>query len=109
MTGGGAETLALLRELDDPEWLEADFAVRCEAAPDDQDSSEYGRGVVPAGATVRGTRLVVCVSNVGSRALGGLGYVVVVEELPGCDHDGPSRLPGHVQRPTWADRFFGIF
>ncbi|MFD7732853.1 hypothetical protein ACFV6F_20980 [Kitasatospora phosalacinea] len=164
LTGGGAETLALLRELDDPEWpewprdydraavaarfrtlvarLEADFAVRCEAAPDNQDSSEYGRVVVPAGATVRGTRLVVCVSNFGSlalvcadnpgaffgtvdaraegeldaadlarveRALGELGYVVVAEELLGRDYDGPSRLGWHVQRPTWADRFFGIF
>ncbi|MFB7949339.1 hypothetical protein ACFC6L_30985 [Kitasatospora phosalacinea] len=163
MTGGGADTRALLRESDDPDWLEwprdhdraavaarfrtpaarleADFAVRCEAVPD-QDSSEYGRVVVPAGATVRGTRLVVCVSNFGSpalvcadnpgafsgtadaraegeldvadlakveRALGELGYVVVAEELLGCDYDGPSRLPGHVQRPTWVDRFFGIF
>ncbi|MEU9919369.1 hypothetical protein [Streptomyces sp. NPDC051001] len=38
-----------------------------------------------------------------------LGYAVVAEELLESDYDGPSRLPSHVQRPTWWDRFFGFF
>ncbi|MET7533360.1 hypothetical protein [Streptomyces goshikiensis] len=84
------ELPALLRELDDPERLErplhydraatgvafgglvrrleADFGVPCEFERDSQDSSEYGRVRVPAGATVCGTRIVVCVSKFGSLA-----------------------------------------
>ncbi|MFJ3861483.1 hypothetical protein ACIPRL_35310 [Streptomyces sp. NPDC090085] len=84
------ELLALLRELDDPERLErplhydraatglkfsglvhrleADFGTPCESERDTQDSSEYGRVHVPADATVRGTRIVVCVSKFGSLA-----------------------------------------
>ncbi|MDX3866312.1 hypothetical protein [Streptomyces europaeiscabiei] len=164
MTENGADLLALLRGLDDPEWLEwpqhynraeaaallrglvsrleGDFAARCTAEQDTQDSSEYGRVVVPADATVCGTRIVVCVSKFGSlalvcadnpgaffgtedaqaegalngvdlakvnRALVDLGYVVVAEEVLELDYDGPSRLPSHVQRPSWWHRFFGIF
>lgn len=164
MTESGAELLALLRGLDDPEWLEwpqhydraeaaalfsglvsrleGDFAARCAAEQDIQDSSEYGRVVVPADATVCGTRIVVCVSKFGSlalvcadnpgaffgtedaqaegaldgvdlarvnRALVDLGYVVVAEEVLERDYGGPSRLPSHVQRPSWWHRFFGIF
>ncbi|MFG2417112.1 hypothetical protein [Streptomyces goshikiensis] len=84
------ELLALLGELDDPERLErplhydraatgvafgglvrrleADFGVPCEFERDSQGSSEYGRVRVPAGATVCGTRIVVCVSKFGSLA-----------------------------------------
>ncbi|MFD5557672.1 hypothetical protein ACFWIA_28005 [Streptomyces sp. NPDC127068] len=164
MTESEAGLLALLRDLDDPQWLEwpqtydrgasaihfrrlvarlgSDFAAHCTAEQDIQDSSEYGRVVVPADATVRGTRIVVCVSKFGSlalvcadnpgaflgteeaqaegeldgadlarvnRALVELGYVVVTEELMESDYDGPSRLPSHVQRPTWWARFFGSF
>ncbi|WP_326648850.1 hypothetical protein [Streptomyces sp. NBC_01750] len=164
MTGSEADLLTLLRELDDPEWLEwpqhynrsatallfgglvvrleGDFAARCTAEQDSQDSSEYGRVVVPAETTICGTRIVVSVSKFGSlaevcaenpgaffgtdgaqaegeldaadltkvnRALADLGYVVVPEELLECDYDGPSRLPGHVQRPSWWHRFFGTF
>ena len=164
MAQGEADLLVLLRELDDPEWLEwpqhydrgeaaahfsvlvarleSDFAARCTAERDTQDSSEYGCVVVPGDATVCGTRIVVCVSKFGSlalvcadnpgaffgtadaqaegeldaadlakvnRALVELGYVVVAEELLESDYDGPSRLPWHVQRPSWSDRFFGIF
>ncbi|WP_392957586.1 hypothetical protein [Streptomyces sp. LN245] len=91
MTESEADLLALLRELDDPEWLEwpqhynrgeaaalfgglvtrleGDFAARCTAEQDTQDSSEYGRVVVPGDATVCGTRIVVCVSKFGSLAL----------------------------------------
>ncbi|WP_405985308.1 hypothetical protein [Streptomyces sp. NBC_00872] len=91
MTVSEVDLLALLRELDDPEWLEwprhydrgenavllgrlvsrleDDFAVRCTAEQDTQDSSEYGRVVVPGDATVCGTRIVVCVSKFGSLAL----------------------------------------
>ncbi|MGW2837754.1 hypothetical protein ACWCWD_08140 [Streptomyces sp. NPDC001493] len=164
MTEGEADLLVLLRELDDPEWLEwpqhydrgeaavrfsalvarleKDFAARCTAEGGTQDSSEYGRVVVPGDATVCGTRIVVCVSKFGSlalvcadnpgaflgtddaraegeldsadlarvnRALAELGHVVVPEELLESDYDGPSRLPSHVQRPTWWHRFFGTF
>ncbi|MFI6948026.1 hypothetical protein [Streptomyces sp. NPDC050422] len=164
MAGSEADLLVLLRELDDPEWLEwpqyydrgkaavhfgvlvarleSDFAARCMVERDTQDSSEYGRVVVPGDTTVCGTRIVVCVSKFGSlaqvcadnpgaffgtddaqaeggldgkdlakvnRALVELGYVVVAEELLESDYDGPSRLPSHVQRPSWSDRFFGIF
>ncbi|MER6241302.1 hypothetical protein ABT185_35605 [Streptomyces clavifer] len=42
-------------------------------------------------------------------ALAELGYAVVAEELPESDYDGPSRLPSHVQQPSWWRRFFGIF
>jgi hypothetical protein len=91
MTRTEADLLALLRELDDPEWLEwpqrydrgeiaaqfgglvtrleGDFTACCTAERDTQDSSEYGRVVVPADATVCGTRIVVCVSKFGSLAL----------------------------------------
>ncbi|MFD4656347.1 hypothetical protein ACFWP2_12040 [Kitasatospora sp. NPDC058444] len=87
MTESGADLLALLRDLDDPQWLEwpagydrnavaarfgelvvrleSDFTVRCGAERDTQDSSEYGRVVVPAEATACGTRIVVCVSKFG--------------------------------------------
>uniref|UniRef100_UPI003F496659 hypothetical protein n=1 Tax=Streptomyces chartreusis TaxID=1969 RepID=UPI003F496659 len=85
------DLVALLRELDDPEWLERsrdydrgeigalfnvlvarledDFAAPCVSERDTQDSSEYGRVTVPADATVCGTRIVVCVSKFGSLAL----------------------------------------
>ncbi|WP_331760183.1 hypothetical protein OG285_36605 (plasmid) [Streptomyces sp. NBC_01471] len=165
MTESEADLLVLLRELDDPEWLEwpqhydrgetavlfgglvarleGDFAAHCTVVEQDtQDSSEYGRVVVPGDATICGTRIVVCVSKFGSlalvcadnpgaflgtddaqaegelgdtdlakvnRALVELGYVVIAEELLESDYDGPSQLPWHVQRPSWSDRFFGIF
>ncbi len=86
-----AELVAMLRELDDPEWLERprdydrgkvgalfnglvarlkdDFATQCVSERDTQDSSEYGRVTVPADATACGTRIVVCVSKFGSLAL----------------------------------------
>ncbi|MEU0648241.1 hypothetical protein [Streptomyces umbrinus] len=91
MTESEADLLTLLRDLDDPEWLEwpqtynrgesavhfgalvarleSDFATRCMAEQDTQDSSEYGRVVVPGDATACGTRIVVCVSKFGSLAL----------------------------------------
>ncbi|GAA2078309.1 hypothetical protein [Actinomadura alba] len=91
MTERESELLALLCELDDPEWLEwprdydhsetrvlfsglvarleGDFAARCATEQDTQDSSEYGRVTVPAEATVCGTRIVVCVSKFGPLAL----------------------------------------
>ena len=91
MTERKANLVALLRELDDPEWLEwprgydraeigalfdvlgarleGGFAVPCAIERDTQDSSEYGRITVPAHATVCGTRIVVCVSKFGSLAL----------------------------------------
>ncbi|KQV16776.1 MULTISPECIES: hypothetical protein [unclassified Kitasatospora] len=164
MTESDADLLALLRKLDDPEWLEwpqhynrgetsallgglvtrleGDFEAHCMAEQDTQDSSEYGRVVVPGDATKCGTRIVVCVSKLGSlalvcadnpgaflgteeaqaegeldgadlakvnRALVELGYTVVAEELLELDYDGPSRLPWHVQRPSWWHRFFGTF
>jgi hypothetical protein len=160
--GSQADLLALLRELHDPEcWkprhddrggaaarfgdlltrLEVDFEARCTDERGTQDSNEYGRVVVPADATVCGTRIVVCVSRFGSlalicadnsgvflgteeaqaegeldgaglakvnQALVELGYVVVAEELLESGYNGPSRLPSHVQRPTWRARFFGF-
>ncbi|MGQ4348996.1 hypothetical protein [Streptomyces sp. SAS_275] len=136
MTQSEADLLALLRELDDPEWpewpqhydrgetaapfgglltrLEGHFAARCTDDQDTQDSSEYGRVVVPADATVCGTRIVVCVSKFGSLALvcaDNPGAFLGTEEaeLLESDYDGPSRLPSHVQRPTWWVRFFGFF
>lgn len=91
VTESEADLLTLLRELDDPEWLEwprrynrsettvlfgalvarleDDFAARCTAEQDSQDPSEKGRVVVPAEATICGTRIVVCVSKFGSLAL----------------------------------------
>ncbi|MFJ8863912.1 hypothetical protein ACIRD8_36620 [Streptomyces sp. NPDC102451] len=48
--------------------LETDFGAECEFEQDTQDSSEYGRVRVPAEATIRGTRIVVCVSKFGSLA-----------------------------------------
>ncbi|MFE3270352.1 hypothetical protein [Streptomyces sp. NPDC059215] len=91
MTKTGADQLTLLRELDDPQWLEwpaaydryavaarfgelvarleSDFGVPCMAEQDTQDSSEYGRATVPAEVTTCGTRIVVCVSKFGSVAL----------------------------------------
>ncbi|MFI8944331.1 hypothetical protein [Streptomyces syringium] len=90
MAESETELLALLRELDDPERLErplhydraatglkfgglvrrleADFGALCGSERDTQDSSEYGRVHVPAGATVCGARIVVCVSKFGSLA-----------------------------------------
>lgn len=44
-----------------------------------------------------------------NRALVDLGYLVVPGELLERDYDRPSRLPPHVQRPSWWHRFFGIF
>lgn len=159
-----AELLKLLHELDDPQWpewpehydrkkagshlgdlvarLERDFSTRCTAERDTQDSSEYGRVIVPPEATSRGTRIVVCLSKFGQlalicaenpgaflgtqdaqtegaldaddlgtvdRALTDLGYVVVPEELLELDYDGPTHMPQHLRRPSWSDRFFGIF
>ncbi|WP_089512087.1 hypothetical protein [Streptomyces sp. NBS 14/10] len=91
MTEHNEDLVALLRELDDPEWLErprdydrgevgvlfnvlvarleGEFAAPCVGERDTQDSSEYGRVTVPADATVCGTRIVVCVSKFGSLAL----------------------------------------
>ncbi|MFJ8849274.1 hypothetical protein [Streptomyces sp. NPDC102437] len=88
MTGSEAD---LLRGLDDPEWLEwpqrykrdetaalfgglvtrleGDFGARCTAEQETQDSSEYGRVVVPGDAAVCGTRIFVCVSKFGTLAL----------------------------------------
>ncbi|MFF3617133.1 hypothetical protein [Streptomyces sp. NPDC002580] len=82
--------LVILRELDDPgrlerplhydraatglafgglvRRLEADFGAPCESERDTQDSSGYGRVWVPADATIRGTRIVICVSKFGSLA-----------------------------------------
>ncbi|MGW6208443.1 hypothetical protein ACWF9B_32965 [Streptomyces sp. NPDC055089] len=168
MSESNADLPALLRELDEPEWLERskhydrdqaamhfgvlvarfeeDFAARCTAVldswvsctaeQDTQESSEYGRVVVPGVATVCGVSkfgllALVCADNPGAffgtadaqaegeldtadlakvnRALVELGYVVAAEELLESDYDGPSRLPAHVQRPSWWHRFFGIF
>ncbi|MGW4231812.1 hypothetical protein ACWEF9_21375 [Streptomyces sp. NPDC004980] len=75
-----SDLLTLLGRLDDPEWLEQprnyrrstlsehferlvarlenDFTTRCHAEQDTQDSSEYGRIVVPAEATGRGSSWV---------------------------------------------------
>jgi hypothetical protein len=91
VTEGGADPLALLRELDDPQWLEwpaaydrnavaarfgelvarleGVFGVPCVTEQDTQDSSEYGRATVPAEATACGTRIVVCISKFGFLAL----------------------------------------
>ncbi|MCX4689605.1 hypothetical protein OG401_35840 [Kitasatospora purpeofusca] len=91
MTESEADLLALMRELDDPGWLErlqdynrdetaarfatlaarldGDFATCCTTDPDTQDSSEFGRVTVPAEATVCGTRIVISVSKFGSLAL----------------------------------------
>ncbi|MFE0512639.1 hypothetical protein [Streptomyces sp. NPDC058964] len=79
LTENEAVLLALLRELGDPEWLEwpphydggetaarfgglltrleGKFTARCTDEQDTQDASEYGRVVVPADATVCGTRM----------------------------------------------------
>ncbi|WP_214103409.1 hypothetical protein [Acrocarpospora catenulata] len=86
-----ADLMMLLRRLDDPErleWprgynrreaavllqrlvarLEDGFATLCPTEQDTQDSSEYGRVVIPAEATVCGTRIVVSLSKFGSLAL----------------------------------------
>ncbi|MFJ7306066.1 hypothetical protein [Streptomyces sp. NPDC099088] len=164
MTKSGADLLAVLRQLDDPQWLEwpaaydriavaarfgelvarleSDFGAPCVAEQDTQDSSEYGRATVPAEVTACGTRIVVCVSRFGSlalvcaenpgaflgsqdaqdegeldaadlatveRALVGLGFTVVPEELVESDYSGPSQAHLYGQRPTWWDRFFGTF
>ena len=93
-----AALLAVMRELDDPDWMEwpqsydrgaaavrharlrarldADFRTACEVSQDEQDSSEYGRVLVSAEATRCGTRIVVCVSKFGSLA-------VICAENPG--------------------------
>jgi hypothetical protein len=85
VTKDESDLMALLRRLDDPEWLEwpADysnskaaaslkrlvsglesvFGARCPAEGDGQDTSEYGRVEIPAPATVCGTRIVVCLSK----------------------------------------------
>lgn len=44
-----------------------------------------------------------------NQALADLGYAIAAEELLERDYDGPSRLPWHVQRPSWWHRFFGSF
>lgn len=94
MTQSEADLPALLRELDDPEWLEwpqyydrgetadrfgglltrleGDFAARCTDEQATRVSSEYGRFVVPADATEWGTRVVVCVSKCRHRGRRGL-------------------------------------
>ncbi|MFD7907290.1 MULTISPECIES: hypothetical protein [unclassified Kitasatospora] len=43
------------------------------------------------------------------RALADLQYVVIPEELIETDYRGPSPLSSHVTRPTWWDRFSGIY
>lgn len=99
MADSEVDLLALMHELDDPEsleWprtydpraaagrlarltarLESVFATSCATEQDAQDSSEYGRVVVPAQATRCATRIVVCVSKFGSLA-------VVCAENPGA-------------------------
>lgn len=79
------ELMALLRRLDDPEWLEwpsdysnskaaasmkrlvsgleSAFGTQCPSEGDNQDSSEYGRVEIPATATVCGARIIVCLSK----------------------------------------------
>ncbi|WP_199486607.1 hypothetical protein [Actinomadura logoneensis] len=79
------DLMALLRQLDDPEWLEwpsdyshgkaaaslkslasrleKAFGTHCPVEGNNQDSSEYGRVEVPATATVCGTKITVCVSK----------------------------------------------
>ncbi|MET7372336.1 hypothetical protein [Micromonospora arida] len=80
-----ANLMAVLRRLDDPEWLEfpagysrtelaascgilaADiesrFSTSCEIERDIQDSAQYARIDVPGESTVSGTRIVVLVSK----------------------------------------------
>ncbi|MGI5233602.1 hypothetical protein [Actinoallomurus sp. CA-142502] len=94
-----SDLVALLHRLDDPEWLEwpsdysnskaaaslkrlasgleSAFDTRCPAEGNNQDSSEYGRVEIPAPATVRGTRIIVCVSKFEPLAL-------VTAENPGA-------------------------
>jgi hypothetical protein len=44
------------------------------------------------------------------RALVGLGYVVIPEELLTKRYDGVARLSSHGSgSPSWWDRFFGSF
>lgn len=125
MNENNADLLVLLRELDDPEWLEwprdfdrreiavrfgrlvdrleGDFAAHCTtvAGQENQDSSEYGRIYVPGDATVCGTRIVVCVSQFGSLAL-------VCADNPGAflgtdDAQAEGELDGaDLARVDWA-------
>ncbi|GAB2589522.1 hypothetical protein [Microlunatus antarcticus] len=140
----GDEMWTVLRRLDDPdhlEWpadfdfaatrarferlvsgLDAAFGCRCDADRSVQDASLHAQVAIPAGATVTGERLVVCVSNFGSLAtvsvvnpgvfdeeehealldaedarrihdvLDDLGYVVVPEAPLWQTYDGPSRI-----------------
>ena len=55
----------------------SDFATSCTTERDTQDSSEYGRVLVPPGATRGTARIVVCVSKFGSLA-------VICAENPGA-------------------------
>lgn len=81
----------LLRQLDEPEWLEQprvydnknleiiftrlssrlnrDFQTQCGVEQGIQDSSQYGRIEVPAEATVAGMRIIVSVSKFGQLAV----------------------------------------
>lgn len=124
MIGSEADLLALLSELDDPErleWprhydrgetaalfgrlvtrLESDFAARCPAEQDAQDSSEYGRVVVPGDATACGTRIVVCVSKFGSLALvcaGGTASSVSSEDQTHRTRPVPAGQPSITSGP----------
>lgn len=80
--------------------LEGDFAAPCGNERDTQDISEYGRVTVPADATVRGTRIVLCVSKFGSLALVcadnpgaflGTGEAQAESELDAADLDRVNR------------------
>lgn len=43
------------------------------------------------------------------RALADLAYTTVPEELLERDYDGPGKPARGLQRPSWWDRFFGVF
>lgn len=99
MTERNVDLMDVLRRLDDPDRLEyprdyrpgelaasfadlvrsldAGFETSCPTERDVQDSSEYGRVVIPAEATVCGTRIVVSISRFGYLAL-------VAAENPGA-------------------------
>jgi hypothetical protein len=92
VTKDESDLVALLRRLDDPEWLErpsdysnskaaaslkrlvsgleSAFGAHCPAEGNSfQDGSEYGRVEIPATATVYGTRIIVCLSKFAPLAL----------------------------------------